>query len=198
MRFSQKPAIRKTHRPYLQIANPRRFSRAGTIRASWPVLCAKQVMTTGDDRRRHSRFDILRARATIYRGPQGPEGLVVDARPVRKNWARTPIDLCEGGAQIVVSDRLEPGTAVYGAIDVDECAERIQIRGEIRWCAPLRGPEGAFRAGVMFKDLDPSQVRAISLVRECLVFVRIKALRAMKQPEEGKKRGSPPASPKKE
>ena len=50
----------------------------------------------------------------------------------------------------------------------------------------------------MFKDLDPSQVRAISLVRECLVFVRIKALRAMKQPEEGKKRRSPPASPKKE
>lgn len=143
-------------------------------------------MTTGDERRRHSRFDILQARATIYRGPRGPEGLVVDARPTRKNWAKTPIDLCEGGAQIVVSDRLEPGTPVYGSIDVDSCAERIQIRGEIRWCDPLRGPEGAFRAGVMFKDLEPDQVKAISLVRECLVFVRIKALRDMKRKEDGR------------
>ena len=155
------------------------------------------MATTGDDRRRHSRFDILQARATLFRGPHGPEGLVVSTRPVRKNWARTSIDLCEGGAQIVVSDRLEPGTPVYGSIDVDECAERIQIRGEIRWCAPLRGPEGAFRAGVMFKDLEPSQMKAISLVRECLVFVRIKALREIKRKENENKGGNSPRIPEK-
>lgn len=115
------------------------------------------------ERRKTRRFTLEQARVVVY-----PEGLLVKFGIGRDNRALTAIDLSEGGAQIVLSDPMAPGTKVHIKLRPNKfLADEIQAMGEIRWCFE-DAQSGRSRAGVMFLEIGAQDLEKISDLRQKL------------------------------
>lgn len=124
-------------------------------------------------RRRHERFRPEEARVSVYRG-----GLLASIGVGRENLARIPLDLSEGGARIVLCERLKPGTKVRVRIAIDKFGDAIEAAGGVRWCFESGTRPGDFHAGVLFTDLDPSTTRLIAAMRDWFTSSKCLKLRA--------------------
>jgi c-di-GMP-binding flagellar brake protein YcgR len=131
-----------------------------------------QGLPPGADRRRHFRFEVDEASASLYRA-----GLLTLLRVGKTNFARTAIDLSEGGVRLLLEQRLPIGTRVRIRIHMEKYDDDIQTAGEVRWCFESARKAGEFYAGVRFDPLETSQCRKIALMKDWFTSPQYKAIR---------------------
>ncbi len=112
------------------------------------------------ERRRHVRFEVQDASAELL--PKGGVGrfLGVGAR----NCGHSLLNLSEGGASFVATERLRRDQAVRVKVRIDRFQESIEGEGVVQWCHESSRAKGEFRTGVMFVDPAPSlsgRIRAL-------------------------------------
>jgi len=129
-------------------------------------------MTRPLDMRKHQRFEVDEASATLFR-----EGFLLKLGIGRGSKARAAVDLSEGGIRLAVTERLQPGTRVRIRIELEKYKEVIEATGMIRWCRQYAGKADEYIIGVMFEKLSPQEIRKIGLMRECMTSVQYKVMR---------------------
>jgi hypothetical protein len=110
------------------------------------------------EKRAAHRFTVQDYIVTVLRqGVLASEGL-------KRNLARQVLDLSRAGAQILVSEPLEPGTLVRFALHFNALSDALESSGEIRWCRP----DGSmcYRAGLRFVNLPEERRRMIDFLRK--------------------------------
>ncbi len=133
-----------------------------------------------NERRRHHRFEVDECQATLYR-----EGLLSAFGVRRDNRARAALDLSEGGARFLTHERIPIGTKVRMLIQMEKYKDTIQASGEVRWCYQSAKKPQDFYAGVQFTDLDPAQIRKITLMRDWFTSPQYRAVKETKRKKAG-------------
>ena len=129
-----------------------------------------------EDRRRHLRFDVGETSARLYR-----DGLLSTLGIGKSNKARAAIDLSEGGARLLASERIPPGTRVRIRIEMEKFKDAIEATGVVRWCYQSAKRPNEFFAGAMFVDLPPAQLKKIALMREWFNSPQCRVMRETRQ-----------------
>jgi hypothetical protein len=135
----------------------------------------------GSERRRFGRFEVDLASTQLYK-----EGLLAFIGVGKGNLARTAIDVSEGGAQILVHERLAPGTKVRVKIAVEKYKEVIEAAGIVRWCYQSAKKKEDFFIGVQFQAMETAQGRKLSAMRDWFTSPQYKAVK------QGRRRDKPP------
>jgi Tfp pilus assembly protein PilZ len=128
------------------------------------------------ERRRHTRFEVDEAQATLYR-----DGILSVFGVGKDNRARAALDLSEGGARFLVHERLAIGTKVRMIIQMEKYQDQIEAAGEVRWCYQSTKKSADFYAGVQFSDLDATQKRKIAMMMEWFTSPQYRAVRDAKR-----------------
>ncbi len=150
------------------------FQRANTPSAS--AIPASSRAARPEDRRRHARFEVSQSNVLLYR-----DGIFTLLGLGKRNKARAAIDLSEGGAKLLASERIPPGTRIRIRIEMEKFKDAIEATGVVRWCYQHAKKPGDFFAGAMFVDLPPAQVKKIALLREWFTSPQYKAMRDTRQ-----------------
>ena len=145
-----------------------------------PAPAATEAPPPGRDsqRRRHERFALEDAQVSLYKG-----GLFTRLG-FKDNQARTAIDLSEGGARILIRERIPAGTKVRVTIQMEKYSDIIEAEGEIRWCHQSAKKAEDIYVGVQFLNLDPVQMRKISQMREWFTSPQYRAKKKQRPPSE--------------
>lgn len=109
------------------------------------------------EKRAAERFAVQDSIVTVLRpGVLASEGL-------KRNLARQILDLSRAGAQVLVSEPLEPGTLVRFALHFNALSDSLESSAEVRWCRP----DGSlcYRAGLRFVNLPEDRRRMIDFLR---------------------------------
>jgi len=130
-----------------------------------------------DNRRRHPRFQVDGASASLYR-----EGLLTALGLGRSNKGRAALDISESGARVVVTERLLPKTKVRLRIEIERYNDAIEVEGVVCWCRETL-TEGQFQAGIRFASTDPSVKRKIAMMHDWFSSPQYKSIREKRQRE---------------
>ena len=133
----------------------------------------------GSERRRHTRFEVETASTQLRK-----EGLLALFGVGKGNLARATIDLSEGGAQILIHDRLALGTRVRVKIAVEKYQDVIETKGVVRWCYQSARKKEDFFIGVQFGNLDTLQVRKLAAMREWFTSPQYKAVKQQRRADK--------------
>lgn len=125
-----------------------------------------------EDRRKHPRFHVGDSPVQLY-----PAGLLAALGIGKRNKGRSAVDLSEGGARLIASERIPPGTRVRIRIEMGQFQDAVEAVGVVRWCYQSAKKPGEFFAGAMFVDLPPAQARKISLMRKWFCSPQYKAMK---------------------
>lgn len=128
------------------------------------------------ERRRHNRFEIDGAQATLYR-----EGLLTVIGVGRSNRARAALDLSEGGVRFLTHERLSVGSKVRILIQMEKYQDAIAASGEVKWCYQSAKKSEDFYAGVQFVGIEALQARKITLMRDWFTSPQFRAVRDSKR-----------------
>ena len=101
-------------------------------------------MTKSEERRKYPRLR-REERAVIRRVADA------DNDPVHTTLYCTTIDISATGLQALAKKELQSGDAVEVTIQVEGYGNSFHLRGETKWCRPLRG-EGFYLLGVEIED----------------------------------------------
>jgi len=126
----------------------------------------------GSDRRRHGRFEVDQISAQLYK-----EGLLAFIGVGKGNLARAAIDVSEGGAQLLVHERLPAGTKVRLKIAVEKYKDVVEAAGIVRWCYQSAKKKDDFYVGVQFAEMDNLQSRKVKLMKDWFTSPQYKAVR---------------------
>jgi hypothetical protein len=127
----------------------------------------------GSDRRVHNRFEVDQASAHLYK-----DGLFAFIGVGKgTNLARAAIDVSESGAQLMIHERLSPGTKVRLKIAVEKYKEVIETTGIVRWCYQSAKKKQDFFVGVEFLAMDAAQARKLAAMRDWFTSPQYKAIR---------------------
>ncbi len=126
----------------------------------------------GSERRRHPRFEVDEAGASLYR-----EGLLAFIGVGKENVARAALDLSESGVRLLLHHRLAIGSKVKVRIHIEKYNEAIEAPGVVRWCFQSAKKTSDFYAGVEFIGLDASHGRKIALMKDWFTSPQYKAIR---------------------
>jgi hypothetical protein len=124
------------------------------------------------NRRKHPRFELDGASASLYR-----EGLLSFIGVGKDNVARSALDLSEGGVRLLLQERVAPGTKVRVRIHMEKYQEEIVASGVVRWCFRSAKNSTDYYAGVMFTEVDGSNLKKIALMKEWFTSPQFKAMR---------------------
>lgn len=90
----------------------------------------------------------------VRQGTLSTEGL-------KRNLARTVVDVSRTGAQLSVSEPLEAGSLVRFTLHLNQFADALEAPGEIRWCRP----DGAYyRAGLRFVNIPEDKKKMVDFM----------------------------------
>jgi c-di-GMP-binding flagellar brake protein YcgR len=131
------------------------------------------------ERRRHTRFGVDEAQATLYR-----EGILSVFGVRKDNRARAALDLSEGGVRFLIHERLPIGAKVRMVIQMEKYQDQIEASGEVRWCYQSTKKAEDFYAGVQFSDLDEGQKRKIAMMKEWFTSPQYRAVRDQKRKKQ--------------
>ncbi len=131
------------------------------------------------ERRRHTRFEVDQAQATLYR-----DGILSVFGVRKDNRARAALDLSEGGVRFLIHERLTIGTKVRMVIQMEKYQDQIEAAGEVRWCYQSTKKAEDFYAGVQFSDLDDTQKRKIAMMKEWFMSPQYRAVRETKRKKQ--------------
>jgi hypothetical protein len=161
---------------------------AAPVAPAAPLASAPNEPAGGkSERRHHGRFELEEAQVSLIR-----HGLLTVIGMGRDNLARSALDLSEGGARILLRERLKPGTRVKLRIEIEKFNDALEAAAEVRWCFECGTRPGDFYAGIQFVGLEDAQKRKIAVMRDYFNSPQAKAVRtAHKRPK-----GSPTHFPK--
>jgi hypothetical protein len=114
-----------------------------------------------EEKRKAERFALKDYTVTLYRqGTLGSHGL-------KRNMGRTLEDISLTGAQLEVSESLEPGMLVQFTVQLSTLSDSLDALAAIRWCRPDPSVAGSsFRAGLQFLNLGDPQRKKIEFMRK--------------------------------
>ena len=93
------------------------------------------------------------------------------------NKARKVCDLSQGGARLLVTEKLVKGQKVRLKITLEKYQDEIEIAGEVVWCFPSANRKD-FLVGIKFAAENRLTARKMSAVQEWFTSPQYQALRA--------------------
>jgi PilZ domain-containing protein len=134
---------------------------APTTKLSPPKEGAVDIVLAPDEKRKAERFALKDYTVTLYRqGTLASQGL-------KRNLGRTILDISATGAQLEVSETLEPGALVQFTVHLNVLSDSLDALAAIRWCRPDPGIAGSsYRAGLQFLNLGDVQRKKIEFMRK--------------------------------
>jgi len=122
------------------------------------------IVLAPEEKRKSERFALKEYTVTVYRqGTLASQGL-------KRNLGRTILDISATGAQLEVSETLEPGALVQFTVHLNALSDSLDALAAIRWCRPDPGIAGSsYRAGLQFLNLGDSQRKKIEFMRKWFV-----------------------------
>jgi hypothetical protein len=144
----------------------------GTARAGTPArgMPAVPMPVQPDNRRRHTRFQVASTQVLLHR-----DGFL-SALKLGSNKARKVCDLSQGGARILVTEKIEVAQKVRLRITLEKYQDEIEISGEVMWCYPSTNRKDYY-VGIKFAADNPSTARKMSALQEWFTSPQYQALR---------------------
>ena len=137
--------------------------------AGAPTLKAVASATAGpvdivlapDEKRKAERFALKDYVVTLYRqGSLASQGL-------KRNLGRTILDISSTGAQLEVTETMEPGSLMQFTLHLNMLSDSLDALAAVRWCRPDPGVAGSsYRAGLQFLNLGDAQRKKIEFMRK--------------------------------
>jgi Tfp pilus assembly protein PilZ len=124
-----------------------------------------------DNRRKFARFQVASTQVILHR-----EGFL-SALNLGSNKARKVCDLSQGGARILVTEKLELTQKVKLKITLEKYRDQIEIGGEVKWCFPSTNRKD-FYVGIKFSDDNPATARKMSALQEWFTSPQYQALKS--------------------
>lgn len=119
------------------------------------------IVLAPQEKRKAERFALKDYTVTLYR--QG----TLAAQGLKRNLGRTILDISATGAQLEVSETLEPGGLVQFTLHLSALSDSLDALAAIRWCRPDPGIAGSsYRAGLQFLNLGDAQRKKIEFMRK--------------------------------
>ena len=124
-----------------------------------------------DNRRRFTRFAIASSQVQLHR-----DGLLA-ALSLGSNKAVKVCDLSQGGARILVTERIPTKQKVRVKITLEKYQDQIEIGGEVMWCYGSTNKKDFF-VGIKFATDDAVTARKMAALQEWFTSPQYQALRA--------------------
>jgi hypothetical protein len=122
---------------------------------------AGDIVLAPEEKRKAERFALKDYVVTLYR--QG----TLAAQGLKRNLGRTVLDISSTGAQIEVSETLEPGALAQFTIHLNMLSDSLDALAAVRWCRPDPGIAGSsYRCGLQFLNLGDAQRKKIEFMRK--------------------------------
>ena len=124
---------------------------------------------TGDDdivlapaeKRLTPRFSVKDYVVTVFR--QG----TLAAQGLKRNVAKQVYDLSRSGAQMSVTETLEPGCLIQFTLHFNTLSDTLDALAAVRWCRPdTETPRSGYRIGLQFLNLPPDKARMVDFMRK--------------------------------
>jgi len=135
-----------------------------------PKRAAAPAPVRPDNRRRFTRFAIDSSQVHLHR-----RGLL-SALSLGSNKALKVCDLSQGGARILVTERIPAKQKVRVRITLEKYQDRIEIAGEVMWCYSSSNRKD-FYVGVKFTADDPATARKMTALQDWFTSPQYQALR---------------------
>jgi hypothetical protein len=132
------------------------------------------------ERRRHPRFELIEAAVTVYR-----EGFLTMIGVGRENKAKVAVNLSEGGLQLILRERVNPGAKLKIRLEIAKFNDAIEAAGIVRWCYQNAQRKDDFHAGIQFEDLPAGESRKIAAMRDWFTSPAFRAVRETKNRKKG-------------
>jgi hypothetical protein len=142
-----------------------------------PAAERVHIPPKGSERRRHGRFEVDQVSSHLYK-----DGILALIGVGRGNLARATIDVSEGGAQLLVHERLPAGTKVRVKIAIEKYKDTIEASGVIRWCYQSAKKKEDFFVGVQFDEMTNAQTHKVKLMRDWFTSPQFKAFKQSRPP----------------
>ena len=114
----------------------------------------------GPDKRRAGRFRIEDYVLTCLRQTLSSQGL-------KRNVAREVLDLSASGAQITLSESIDPGSLVLFTLHFNTLSDTLESTAVVRWCRPDTTVAGQlYRAGLEFRGLSDERRKMVEFLRK--------------------------------
>jgi Tfp pilus assembly protein PilZ len=142
-----------------------RVSSASPSPSSTPKAAKNPAaLSESDPQRHHPRFAPEEVELLCF-----PEGLL-RALGLAKNAGRRLKDLSRAGAQIICSQKLDPGQRVTLRLEFKKEKMTIDAQGEVRWCRrDTTSLEPRYFAGVLFGDLPPGSEKSLRAIERAFI-----------------------------
>ena len=124
-----------------------------------------------DNRRRHTRFQVASTQVLLHR-----DGFL-SALSLGSNKARKVCDLSQGGARILVSEKIPLAQKVRLKITLEKYQDEIEIRGEVMWCYPSTNRKD-FYVGIQFSSDNAAALRKMAALQQWFTSPQYQALRS--------------------
>jgi hypothetical protein len=145
----------------------------GTARSVTPGrgLPAIPMPVQPDNRRRHTRFQVASTQVVLHR-----DGFLA-ALSLGSNKARKVCDLSQGGARILVTEKIPVHQKVRLKITLEKYQDEIEISGQVMWCYPSTNRKD-FYVGIRFSADDASASRKMTALQQWFTSPQYQALRS--------------------
>jgi hypothetical protein len=122
---------------------------------------ASDISLSPAEKRQAERFTLKDYNITLYRqGTLGSQGL-------KRNLGRSIHDISLTGAQLEVSENLEPGALAQFTLHLNSLSDSLDALAAVRWCRPDPSVAGSsYRAGLQFLNLGDAQRKKIDFMRK--------------------------------
>ena len=130
------------------------------VRDKFTLGAVRPVGGPGNDKRKALRFRVEDYVVTCLR--QG----TLSGQGLKRNIAREVLDLSTAGAQVALSEQVDPGALVLFTLHLNTFADTLETLAAVRWCrndAAVAG--GQFRAGLEFRGLGDDRRKMIEFMR---------------------------------
>jgi hypothetical protein len=132
-------------------------------------------------RRKHERFEVDGAEVSLYL-----HGSILGTLGLRKqNKAVGLVDLSEGGAHFLTTERLPVGARVKIHIELERMQDEIDSLAEVRWSHESGKRKGEFHTGVAFQDMEPGEATRIRHMGEYFASDAYRSMREARQRRTG-------------
>ena len=136
-----------------------------------PASSQNAVPIRPDNRRRHTRFQVASTQVILQR-----DGLL-SVLNLGGNKARKVCDLSQGGARVLVTEKLELNQKVRLKITLEKYQDEIEIGGQVKWCFPSTNRKDFF-VGIKFNADNPVTARKMSALQEWFTSPQYQALKS--------------------
>jgi hypothetical protein len=145
----------------------------GTSRSVTPrrPMDAVPAPVQPDNRRRHTRFQVASTQVILHRDS------FLSALSLGSNKARKVCDLSQGGARILVTEKLGISQKVRLKITLEKYRDEIEIAGVVMWCYPSTNRKD-FYVGIKFSADNSVTARKMSALQEWFTSPQYQALRS--------------------